>query len=670
MFRKILIANRGEIACRIARTARRMGIATVAVYSDADRDGLHVAAADEAVRIGPPAAAESYLDIERILAACRETGADAVHPGYGFLSERAAFAEAVTGARLTFIGPNARAIELMGDKIRSKEIAAKAGVPVVPGHVEVLKSEADARKVAKAVGFPVMIKAAGGGGGKGMRVARTPEEAAEGFRLARSEAQSAFGDGRVFIEALIEHPRHIEVQVVGDRHGHLVHLGERECSIQRRNQKVLEEAPSPFLDARQRAALGAQAVALAKAVGYDSAGTVEFIAARDGRLFFLEMNTRLQVEHGVTELVTGLDLVEQMIRVAAGEKLGFAQRDVRLDGWAVEARVYAEDPRRGFLPSVGRLSRLRMPAEGESGEGTLRIDSGVAEGSEVTVYYDPMIAKVMAHGPTRSAATETLAAALDRVVIDGVGNNVGFLSALLAHPRWESGDLSVDLIAAEFPKGGPEGLPAAVDLHRLAAVALSMELARRDRLERLPGRAVAGTAWQSDWVVSLDRRQVALGCPGGMAGSPIEIDVVFRGDGRPAPVTTRWTPGDPVWSGAVDGEPLAVQVRPGVGSVRLAWRGYEMTARVMTPEVAALDAVMPVKMARNGRNRVLCPMPGTLLSIAVAEGQAVKSGDALAVVEAMKMENVLRAERDGTIKRIAARAGDALAVDALILEFA
>jgi propionyl-CoA carboxylase alpha chain len=671
MFRKILIANRGEIACRIIRTARRMGIGTVAVYSDADRDALHVEMAEEAVHIGPPPAAQSYLVIERLVAACRDSGADAVHPGYGFLSERPAFAAALAEAGIAFIGPNARAIEAMGDKIESKRVAAAAGVSTVPGTLDLIEDADAAARVAKEIGFPVMIKASAGGGGKGMRIARSEAEAREGFGLARSEARSSFGDDRVFIEKFIENPRHIEIQVLADKHGNTIYLGERECSVQRRNQKVIEEAPSPLLDARTRARMGEQAIALARAVGYDSAGTVEFVAGQDKSFYFLEMNTRLQVEHPVTELVTGIDLVEQMIRIAAGEKLTIGQRDVRINGWAIESRIYAEDPRREFLPSTGRLVRYRPPAEGSDGETTVRIDSGVVEGAEISLFYDPLIAKLCTHGPTRAAAVEAMSEALDRTVIEGLEHNVAFLAALMAHPRFQAGRLSTAFIAEEFGRGFGGVEPNPATLNRLAAVALSIAVFYRDRQGRMSGRlSPEGEAWQEEWVVRLGEHRVPVRIPTGLAAGPIELDLVFGGEARPVPVASRWIPGEPLWTGTIDGEPMAVLVTAATGGLRLRWRGIDLLARAMSPEVAALDALMPQKVPPDSSRELRCPMPGVVISLAVGEGEDVKAGQPLAIVEAMKMENVLRAERDGTVAKVLVKPGDSLAVDAVMMEFA
>ena len=670
MFKKILIANRGEIAVRVIRTARRLGIATVAVYCDTDRDALHVETADEAVNIGPPPAATSYLVIDRIVEAAAKTGADAVHPGYGFLSERAAFAEALAAAGITFIGPNAKAIAAMGDKIESKKLAAAAGVSTVPGHLGVIADTAEAVAVAREIGLPVMVKASAGGGGKGMRIARQLDEVGEAVRLARSEARSSFGDDRVFIEKYIEHPRHIEIQILADKHGHVVHLGERECSIQRRNQKVVEEAPSPAVDARLRATMGKQAVGLARAVGYDSAGTVEFVMGEDRRFYFLEMNTRLQVEHPVTEFVAGLDLVEQMIRVAAGEPLGFAQKDVRLTGSAIECRLYAEDPYRDFLPSIGRLNRYLPPPVGRDGDVVVRIDSGVVEGSEVSIYFDPLIAKLVTHGLDREAATAAMANALDRTVIEGVAHNGTFLSALMAHPRWREGRLSTSFIAEEFPNGFGAATASDALLEKLAAVALTMELHRQERLGGLAGRFDGETrSGREDWVISLDGRQIPLKVTAGLALAPIEIDVLLPRGEAPVTITSDWRPGEPLWSGTIDGEPMTVQVRPATGGWRLSWRGVEATAKPMAPRVAELAALMPAKKPADSSKFLRCPMPGLVVAINVEAGQEVRAGDPLAIVEAMKMENVLRAERDAVVKKVTAKKGDSLAVDAVILEF-
>lgn len=670
MFSKILIANRGEIACRIIKTAKRMGIATVAVHSDADAHAMHVAMADEAVHIGPSAASESYLVIDRIVAACKATGAEAVHPGYGFLSERAAFARALAEAGIAFIGPHPGAIDAMGDKIESKKAAADAGVSTVPGYMGIIEDEAEAVRIAGEIGYPVMIKASAGGGGKGMRIAWSDAEAREGFARSKSEAKSSFGDDRVFIEKFIVNPRHIEIQVLGDKHGNVVYLGERECSIQRRNQKVIEEAPSPLLDEATRKAMGEQAVALAKAVGYDSAGTVEFVAGQDRSFFFLEMNTRLQVEHPVTELITGIDLVEQMIRVAAGEKLAIRQQDVKLNGWAVESRLYAEDPFRNFLPSIGRLTRYRPPAEGRAGAAIIRNDTGVSEGSEISMFYDPMIAKLCAWAPTRIEAIDAMSQALDEFVVDGIGHNIPFLSALQQHPRWREGRLSTGFIAEEYPDGFKPRPPDAGERGILAAIAVAVELLRKDRLDRLTGRlAPHNGELKRDWVVRLGDDRVEARVEGGSANAAVGIDLAIDGAG-PVTVASDWRLGDLVWRGTIGGRAVSAQLRPVLNGMRIAWNGLSVVARAMLPATAELERLMPVKAAPDTSRFLLCPMPGLVVSIAVTEGQEVKAGETLAVVEAMKMENVLRAERDVTVKALKAKPGDSLAVDAVIMEFA
>jgi propionyl-CoA carboxylase alpha chain len=668
MFKRILIANRGEIACRIIKTARKLGIETVAVYSEADRDALHVAMADSAIAIGPPPASESYLVIEKIVAACKQSGAEAAHPGYGFLSEREAFPKALSAAGIVFIGPNPKAIAAMGDKIESKKAAAAAKVSTVPGHLGVIESEADAVKIAEQIGYPVMIKASAGGGGKGMRIAHGKADVKEGFARARSEAKSSFGDERVFIEKFITDPRHVEIQVLGDKHGSVIHLGERECSIQRRNQKVIEEAPSPLLDAATRKKMGEQAVALAKAVGYDSAGTVEFVAGQDKSFYFLEMNTRLQVEHPVTELVTGIDLVEQMIRVAAGEKLSIKQSDVKFDGWAVESRVYAEDPYRNFLPSTGRLTRYRPPQEQTVGGVTVRNDTGVYEGGEISLYYDPMIAKLVTHAPSRAAAITAQSDALDAFVIDGIRHNVPFLAALMAHPRWQTGKLSTGFIAEEFPGGfhavAPQGETAKV----LAAVAAAIDHVLGERKRRISGQLGGKTVTrESERAVWLGEEEIRLAVK--RENGVVEVRF-HEGKARASRVVSDWKPGAPVWSGTVDGHPATVQVRAIPNGFALSYRGVETRAYVYTEREAGYARLMPVRKTGDTGKQVVCPMPGLVVSIAVKEGQEVKAGETVAVVEAMKMENVLRAEIDGTVKKINAKPGDSLAVDAVILEFA
>ncbi len=670
MFKKILIANRGEIACRVIRTAKRMGIATVAVYSDADRDAVHVEMADEAVHIGPPAAAESYLVADRIIQACKDTGAEAVHPGYGFLSERASFCAALEKEGIVFIGPKVKAIEAMGDKIESKKFANAAKVSTVPGYLGVIENADHAEKIADEIGYPVMIKASAGGGGKGMRIAWDRAEVRDGFDRARSEAKSSFGDDRVFIEKFVVEPRHIEIQVLADSHGNAIYLGERECSIQRRNQKVVEEAPSPFLDEKTRAAMGEQAVALAKAVDYQSAGTVEFIVDKNKNFYFLEMNTRLQVEHPVTELITGVDLVEQMIRVAAGEKLAIAQKDVTLNGWAVESRLYAEDPYRNFLPSIGRLTRYRPPQEGKFGDVIVRNDTGVTEGSEISMFYDPMIAKLCTWAPTRAEAIDAMSEALDEFVVDGIEHNIPFLSALMQHPRWREGRLSTGFIAEEYPDGFAPIEPSVGDKAVLAAIATAVEILRRDRLDRLTGRlAPHSGALKTEWVVKIGGDYLSVSIRDGMVSIPMEIDVSVDG-GKPFTVASEWRPGEAVWHGSVGDRTVSAQLRPLPNGLRIAWKGMSVNAFAMLPRTAELEKLMPVKLPPDTSKLLLCPMPGLVVSIAVAEGQEVKAGETLAVVEAMKMENVLRAERDLTVAKLNAKPGDSLAVDAVIMEFA
>ncbi|MBO6726300.1 MAG: acetyl/propionyl/methylcrotonyl-CoA carboxylase subunit alpha [Rhizobiaceae bacterium] len=667
MFKKILIANRGEIACRVIKTAKRMGIATVAVYSDADANALHVEMADEAVHIGPAPASESYLLGDRIIAACKQTGAEAVHPGYGFLSERASFCTALEKEGIVFIGPKPKAIEAMGDKIESKKFANEAKVNTVPGHIGVIEDADEARRIAGEIGYPVMIKASAGGGGKGMRIAWDEKEVRDGFDRARSEAKSSFGDDRVFIEKFVVEPRHIEIQVLADAHGNAIYLGERECSIQRRNQKVVEEAPSPFLDEKTRKAMGEQSVALAKAVDYQSAGTVEFIVDKDRNFYFLEMNTRLQVEHPVTELITGVDLVEQMIRVAAGEKLKIKQSDVKLKGWAVESRLYAEDPYRNFLPSIGRLTHYRPPQEGVRDGVTVRNDTGVFEGSEISMFYDPMIAKLCTHAPTRIEAIDAMSKALDGFVVEGIGHNLPFLSALMQHPRWRKGDLSTGFIAEEYPDGFQPAVPNDKEKAVLAAVATTAELQRRDRLDRLGGRLAPHSGlMKRDWVARIGGDYLDVSVAECLAGGASEVKV----DGGDAQqVRSDWRPGEIIWQGSVGDTDVTAQMRPILNGMRISWRGLSVDTRVMLPKMAELEKLMPVKLPPDTSKMLLCPMPGLVVSIAVAEGQEVKTGETLAVVEAMKMENVLRAERDLVVSKINAEPGDSLAVDAVIMEF-
>ncbi|WP_340108832.1 acetyl/propionyl/methylcrotonyl-CoA carboxylase subunit alpha [Pikeienuella sp. HZG-20] len=664
MFKKILIANRGEIACRVIKTAKKMGIATVAVYSDADRRALHVRMADEAVRIGPAPANQSYIVIENIMAAIRETGADAVHPGYGFLSENRRFAEALEEAGVAFIGPPAGAIEAMGDKITSKKLAAEAGVSTVPGHMGLIADADEAARIAGEIGYPVMIKASAGGGGKGMRIAWTDAEAREGFQSSKNEAAASFGDDRIFIEKFVTQPRHIEIQVLGDKHGTCLWLNERECSIQRRNQKVIEEAPSPFLDAETRRAMGEQAVALAKAVNYSSAGTVEFIVDGDRNFYFLEMNTRLQVEHPVTELITGIDLVEQMIRVAAGEKLAFGQADVGINGWAMESRLYAEDPYRGFLPSIGRLSRYRPP---EEAEGRVRNDTGVFEGGEISMYYDPMIAKLCTWGETRSAAIEEMRGALDAFEVEGIGHNLPFLAAVMDHPKFIAGTITTAFIAEEYPEGFEGVTLGEAELRRVAAAAAAMHRVAEIRRARISGRMDNHERTVGrDWVVELQDARFDVT----VDADPDGATVTFKdGDGPALRVVSDWTPGRSLAKLGVDGAALVLKVEEITSGFRLRTRGADLKARVRTPRQAELAALMPVKTPPDTSKLLLCPMPGLVVSIAVEAGEEVQEGQALCTVEAMKMENVLRAERRGVVARINAEAGASLAVDDVIMEF-
>ncbi|WP_321340615.1 acetyl/propionyl/methylcrotonyl-CoA carboxylase subunit alpha [uncultured Cohaesibacter sp.] len=670
MFEKILIANRGEIACRVIKSAKKMGIKTVAVYSDADEDAMHVQMADEAVHIGPPPATQSYLLGDRIIEICKETGAEAVHPGYGFLSENASFCKALEKAGIVFIGPPPAAIEAMGDKIESKKFALDAKVSTVPGHMGVIKDANEAVKVAGVIGYPVMIKASAGGGGKGMRIAWNEEEVAEGFERAKSEARSSFGDDRCFIEKFVVGPRHIEIQVLADKHGNAIYLNERECSIQRRNQKVIEEAPSSFLDPATRKAMGEQAVALAKAVGYHSAGTVEFIVDKDKNFYFLEMNTRLQVEHPVTELITGVDLVEQMIHIADGEPLALAQEDVVINGWAVEARIYAEDPFRNFLPSIGRLVDYRPPLEGTADGLTVRNDTGVEAGTEITMFYDPMIAKLCTHGPDRKSAIDHMSRALDAFVIDGIEHNIPFLTALMEHPRWRAGDITTGFIAEEYPDGFEGGHWDEETELALACVATSMELVLHDRLHRFKDkRKLDSIEMHEHWVAAFDKKKrFPIRYRGGNPTTPIDMDLALP-DGRVISVLSDWAPGWKLWCGEVGGTELIVQVRRGLNSYILTHKGVKQEVKVMRPHVAELEEVLPKRVPPDTSNLLLCPMPGLVVSISVKEGQKVQAGEALATVEAMKMENVLRAERDLVVSKILVSAGDSLAVDTVMMEF-
>jgi propionyl-CoA carboxylase alpha chain len=661
MFKKILIANRGEIACRVIKTARKMGIKTVAVYSDADREAMHVRMADEAVRIGPPPSAQSYLVIDAIVDACKKTGAEAVHPGYGFLSEKTEFAAALHKAGIVFIGPEPHAITAMGDKIASKRLADKAGVSTIPGYTDVIKDAKHAVKVARDIGYPVMLKASAGGGGKGMRVVRNDEECKDGFERATNEAKSSFGDGRVFAEKYIEEPRHIEIQVLGDSHGNIVYLNERECSIQRRHQKVIEEAPSAFLDAKTRKAMGEQAVALARAVEYQSAGTVEFVVDQARNFYFLEMNTRLQVEHPVTEEITGLDLVELMIRVAAGEKLPFAQKDVKLNGWALEARVYAEDPFRNFLPSIGRLVRCIPPAENAS----VRVDTGIEEGSEVSMFYDPMIAKLITRGETRDEAIARMAEALDTYYIRGVSHNISFLNALILHPRFKEGRISTNLIAEEYPDGFHATMVAQDDPALFAVVAAAIKRRYQDRAAKMSGQLPSHERKVDDEyaVVIGKSRFMAKVLP--VAGG-FEVTL----DGRNYRLLTDWPIGAPLLRTSIDGREHVFQFDRLGARYRLFHRGAQVDALVTTPRGADLSGHMLEKVPPNLSKFLLSPMPGLLVRLAVKVGQEVKAGEEICVVEAMKMENRLVAVDDVKIAKILVEQGQSLVVDQPIVEFA
>ena len=697
MFKKILIANRGEIACRIIKTARRMGIATVAVYSDADARAPFVAMADEAVHIGPSPAAQSYLLADKIIEACKQTGAEAVHPGYGFLSERTSFAEALAAEGIAFIGPPVNAIAAMGDKIESKKLAMKAGVNVVPGFVGEIDDTEHAVRISAEIGYPVMMKASAGGGGKGMRLAYNEADVREGFKATKREGLNSFGDDRVFIEKFILNPRHIEIQILGDQHGNILYLNERECSIQRRHQKVVEEAPSPFVTPKMRKAMGEQCVALSRAVGYYSAGTVELIvsgADPSGESFyFLEMNTRLQVEHPVTECITGIDLVEQMIRVAAGEKLAFGQDDVKIDGWAIENRVYAEDPYRGFLPSTGRLTRYRTPtpsnpfasSEDErpggralpmgvsssldtNGEGSdmlglrgmdgVRVDDGVVEGGEVSMFYDPMIAKLITWGKTRDETADLQIAALDRFEIEGLGHNIDFVSAIMQHPRFRSGDITTGFIAEEYPDGF-QGAPASPELVKsLAAIAAFIATAEADRSRQVDGQLGDTLPPPSAWQVKIGDKVHAIS----LTEDEIEVD------GGAFDLSMEYTPGERLIEAEISDEDLAVKITKTRNGFKLTTRGASHLVRVLPAHVAHLANHMIEKIPPDMSRYLICPMPGLLVSLNVGEGDKVEAGQALAVVEAMKMENILRAEKSGVVKSVNAKQGESLAVDAVILE--
>ncbi len=661
MFKKILIANRGEIACRIMKTAKKLGIKTVAVYSDADADALHVEMADEAIHIGPPAAAESYLIAEKIIAAAKESGAEAIHPGYGFLSERASFVKAVEAAGITFIGPDENAINAMGDKITSKDLAAKAGVSTVPGHMAIIKDADEAVKISSKVGYPVMLKASAGGGGKGMRIAYNDEEAREGYISAQNEAKSSFADDRVFIEKFIEEPRHIEIQVLGDKHGNVVYLGERECSIQRRHQKVVEEAPSAFLDEKTRKAMGEQSVALSQAVNYSSAGTVEFIVDKDRNFYFLEMNTRLKVEHCVTEEVTGIDLVEQMLLSAAGEKMKIKQKDIKLTGWSIETRVYAEDPVRGFLPSIGRLKKYAPPLE----ENGVRVDTGVYEGAEISMFYDPMIAKLVTTAATRDEAIALQRMALDEYYIRGIAHNIPFLSSVMAHPRWKSGDISTNFIAEEYPDGFLGGVLTDSVKEAMVCAALYMNAVELSRALQFEEGKISDVYPPQDtkWHVTIADEEIVATI------LPTEEGVAVFIDGKTLEVATPWVPGDLVIKASIDGREIAIEIDETDIGYQLTSDGVSTDVRVQTARGAELYKLMPEKVEADTSKFLLCPMPGLIVSVAVAEGDKVKAGQTLAVVEAMKMENILRAEKDVTIATVNASPGDSMAVDAIIMEF-
>ncbi|WP_420833170.1 acetyl-CoA carboxylase biotin carboxylase subunit [Pseudemcibacter aquimaris] len=660
MFNKILIANRGEIACRVIKTAHKLGIGTVAVYSDVDADALHVRMAQEKVHIGNAPAAESYLVIDKIIAAAKETGADAIHPGYGFLSENAEFCEKLEKAGITFIGPNQKAIGVMGDKISSKKLAEDSGVNTIPGFMDVIKDADHAVEIAKEIGYPVMLKASAGGGGKGMRVVYNDDEAREGFNSAVNEAKSSFGDDRVFAEKFIENPRHIEIQVLGDNHGNVIYLAERECSIQRRHQKVIEEAPSPFLTMETRVNMGTQAVALSHAVDYNSAGTVEFIVDKDQNFYFLEMNTRLQVEHPVTELVTNVDLVEQMIRSAAGEPLNIKQEEVMVNGWAMEARVYAEDPLRGFLPAVGRVTDYIPPEEDEN----IRIDSGIYEGSEISIYYDPMISKVISYGADRAEAVDKLRIALDQYYIGGVGHNISFLSDVLKAPRFQSGDISTKYIEEEYPDGFNGGEISLDKWAHFICVATTVHSCEVGRQSTISGRMNEdASSFNETWQVQLDGEiqssnflMTQDGC------NIITGGLVYN-------VVTLWAPGNPIFTGTINNEPVNVEIEYLADGYRLTYDGASEIVYVRNNREVELATIMPEKVEADMSKFLQCPMPGLVVSIDVAEGDDVQPGQVLCVVEAMKMENVLRAEKQGTVKKISAAAGDSLAVDEIIIEF-
>ena len=663
MIKKILVANRGEIACRVFKTAKKMNIKTVAVYSDADENALHVTMADEAVYIGASSASESYLSIDKIISACKKTGANAVHPGYGFLSERAEFCERLAAENIIFIGPPVNAIEAMGDKITSKKIAQEANVSTVPGHMDLIDDAKHAVTISNKIGYPVMIKASAGGGGKGMRIAWNDEEAIEGFARSKSEAASSFGDDRIFIEKFVVEPRHIEIQVLADQHGNCVYLGERECSIQRRNQKVIEEAPSPFLDEKTRVAMGEQSCALAQAVGYTSAGTVEFIVDKEKNFYFLEMNTRLQVEHPVTELITGIDLVEQMIRVANGEKLNVKQNSIKLNGWAMESRLYAEDPYRNFLPSIGRLTRYRPPTESVTKECVIRNDTGVFEGGEISMFYDPMIAKLCTWSTNRKKAISAMENALDRFEIEGIGHNLPFLSAVMSHTRFKSGNITTAFIDEEYPDGF-EGVNPSDDI--LDVLSITALIITRMKMQRISARDSTfdnPVPKEDNLVTRIARKNTNVTISDVKDGYKISFEK------KSFEASIKYELGGTLAELSINGNQHAVKVTPVIGGYLLRLRGVEQVVKVMNSRIAELSDLMPDKLPTDTSKFLLCPMPGLVVSIMVSEGDIIEEGQSLAMVEAMKMENVLRAEKPGKVSKISVAEGDSLAVDEIIMEF-
>ena len=663
MIKKILVANRGEIACRVFKTAKKMNIKTVAVFSDADENALHVSMADEAVYIGASSASESYLSIDKIISACKKTGANAVHPGYGFLSERAEFCERLAAENIIFIGPPVNAIEAMGDKITSKKIAQEANVSTVPGHMDLIDDAKHAVTISNKIGYPVMIKASAGGGGKGMRIAWNDEEAIEGFARSKSEAASSFGDDRIFIEKFVVEPRHIEIQVLADQHGNCVYLGERECSIQRRNQKVIEEAPSPFLDEKTRVAMGEQSCALAQAVGYTSAGTVEFIVDKEKNFYFLEMNTRLQVEHPVTELITGIDLVEQMIRVANGEKLNVKQNSIKLNGWAMESRLYAEDPYRNFLPSIGRLTRYRPPTESVTKECVIRNDTGVFEGGEISMFYDPMIAKLCTWSTNRSKAISAMENALDRFEIEGIGHNLPFLSAVMGHTRFKSGNITTAFIDEEYPDGFEGVNPSDDILDVLSVTALIITRMKMQRISARDSTFDNPVPREDNLVTRIARKNTNVTISDVKDGYKISFEK------KSFEASIKYELGGTLAELSINGNQHAVKVTPVIGGYLLRLRGVEQVVKVMNSRIAELSDLMPVKLPTDTSKFLLCPMPGLVVSIMVSEGDIIEEGQSLAMVEAMKMENVLRAEKPGKVSKISVAEGDSLAVDEIIMEF-